>query len=368
MHAPLSFSASSRWLSCTGSLAYDRDVTERSSNAAADAGTLMHEAAAAILTGNPPPELTEEQSRIVDEYCRQVYEICDEVGKNHTILIEQRVDYDPEHAWGTADCIIVSPYRIDVIDLKTGGNKVLAAGNTQLMCYAMSALKQFNVYPSPIRHKNYPMDVHMHIIQPSIDWTDTWELPVDAHQWTRLAGELDDAIWAFKRGEFNFVPNDSNCQYCKGNGSCKARSDQMHRLAAQDFTVKPPAPKDLGDAELARLLPHLDAVIKWCGDVQQHCIDRMTKGQPIPGFKLDQGPTQRRWADDQKVIVALLAAGVAEDVAVRRTPITIGTAEKLLGKKHRIFEEQCKRTEPRSIIVPDLDTQLSPAQLSLEFN
>lgn len=362
-HAPLSFSASSRWLKCTGSLMYDRDIVDAVSSAAADAGTAMHLDAAKCLEDGTRMPGDSEEARIVNEYCVYVESVREAVGRNQTFLVEQRVTYN-DLAWGTADAILISPYRLDIFDLKTGRYKVRASDNSQLMAYAYSALCEFNIFPSKIRHKTRPLEIHMHIVQPSIDWFDDFELNIEDPIWDKFGKSLDLACHAFRTEQFTFAPEESTCQWCKGRSVCAARASTYHDLAVNDFVAQPIAPKNLTTEDFVRLLPHLDAIVKWCGDVQQHCIDIMTKGEKIPGFRVTEGPTQRRWADDQKVIDALLAAGVEESVAVRKEPITIGTAEKLLGKKHPIFAEQCKRTTPRSIIVPD-DTDNT--QLTLTF-
>lgn len=84
--------------------------------------------------------------RHTDEYVSWILEtIKDEI--KPVIMSEQKLDlsaYVPE-GFGTADCIIASDNKLQVIDFKYGlGVLVNAENNTQMMLYALGALELFD--------------------------------------------------------------------------------------------------------------------------------------------------------------------------------------------------------------------------------
>lgn len=162
-HARLSPSGSKRWMACPGSVTLEAPFPDTSSTYADD-GTAMHTVAAWCLTeghhahtriehqipvhdGGEPPRyvtFTDEMAVMVQEYVDTVRALA----TGHTLQVEQRVDFSPfvgvADQFGTADAIIWNARdgELLLVDLKTGYRFVDAEENSQLLTYALGALKQ----------------------------------------------------------------------------------------------------------------------------------------------------------------------------------------------------------------------------------
>lgn len=163
-HARFSPSASKRWLSCPGSLVLNAGRKDDGPSPYADKGTAMHAVAAWCLTehyraskrvgdqipvhkdGEEPRhvEFTDDMATDTQEYVDWLRSFA--IGK--VLHVEQQVDFSgvvgqPDQ-FGTADAIVwdAESGELTIVDLKTGFRPVDAAGNTQLMTYALGALLQ----------------------------------------------------------------------------------------------------------------------------------------------------------------------------------------------------------------------------------
>ena len=163
VHARLSPSGSKRWFSCPGSVTLEAGFPD-TANTYSDAGTAMHEVAAWCLTEHRrahlriaqqiPVHHPGEEKRFVeftDEMAATTQEYVDTVrmlGIGNVLQVEQRVDFSPfigvADQFGTADAIIWNDRdgELMLIDLKTGYKFVDVEENSQLLCYALGALKQ----------------------------------------------------------------------------------------------------------------------------------------------------------------------------------------------------------------------------------
>lgn len=151
-------------MSCAGSITLESAIPNTASQWSSE-GTAMHEVAAWCLTehwravkrigeripvhaaGEEPRfvEFDDEMADLVQGYVDTVRNIA--LHARARPLIEKRVDFSEfvgvPGQFGTADCIIVDSEQgeLFVIDLKTGRTPVHVENNSQLMLYALGALR-----------------------------------------------------------------------------------------------------------------------------------------------------------------------------------------------------------------------------------
>lgn len=127
-------------------------------------------------------------------------------------------------------------------------------------------------------------------------------------------------------GGGEFAPGEW-CRFCKLNPTCRTRADANLALAKHEFA--PPA--ELDDDEIAAVFVQLPQLKAWATDVEAYTLSlAVNQGKTWPGFKLVEGRSIRKYADEAAVAQAAEAAGV--DVWDRKLK-SITALEKQLGKK-----------------------------------
>ena len=350
-HALLSASSAERWIRCPGSVKACMGKPNPQTQYSA-AGTLAHELGEAKLLRlykketrmtdtqylyrmseiKDNPLYEKEMDACTDEYVQTVQDITNARPDQPSIMIEQRVSFD-EYApggFGTADCLIVYPDTLHVVDYKHGqGVPVSAEDNPQLKLYALGALRNLAAY--------YPDLVHvvLHIVQPRAGGVSQWETTAeDLKHWGREtvlpAAELalsDDAP---------MHPGEKQCRFCLIRGNCRARAEMVSRITQEPWYGKPPA--ELRADELGAALSRAKDVEDWLAKVQDHVFGLLQSGEQVPGYKLVAGRTSRKWRDQQAAFDALRSAGIPDDLLYERTPLTVPKMEKALGKA--LYESQ----------------------------
>ena len=97
-------------------------------------------------------------------------------------------------------------------------------------------------------------------------------------------------------------------------------------MARYDFEV----PSELTNEEIAAILPRIDELIAWGGDVKEHALQQAISGAHYPGFKVVAGRSVTKYTNDDAVAAAVTAAG--EDPYERKL-LGITAMKALLGKK-----------------------------------
>ena len=334
-HAILSASSSHRWMNCTPSARLEQEFQEYESTAAKE-GTAAHALAEHKLkrklkmrSDRPVSEFNDEDMELyTDDYSDYVYEQykkAQRYDENAQIFIEQRLDfscYVPD-GFGTGDAVIISKGKIQIIDLKYGqGVLVNAENNSQMMLYALGALKKFG--------KDYEIKkVKLVIFQPRRENVSVWETTVTQLKKWAEKKLRPRAEMAFK-GIGNYQPG-SHCQFCKAAAKCRARAEENLKLAQEEFK-KPPL---LTDAEIETILGKIQSLKKWADEIWEFALEQALKGKQWNGFKVVQGKSVRKYSDEQKVVDACNKAGY-KDIYVKKL-ITLTEMEKLMGKK--VFNE-----------------------------
>lgn len=330
-HAVLSASASHRWLNCTPSARLELEFEDRETEAAAE-GTAAHalcehklKRALKRRSKKPlSPYDSDEMDEYTDGYVGFVLETLSEARQtcqDPIILIEQRLDfsrYVPD-GFGTGDCVIIADRKLHIIDFKYGrGVLVESEHNSQMMLYALGALELFDSL--------YDIEeVSMSIYQPRRENISTWTVKTEfLYDWAENT-LIPKASLAFEgRGDYC---SGAWCTFCKARTKCRARAEEKLQLAQHEFK-KPPL---LSDEEIEDILGKLEDLTKWANEITAYAQDAaLNHGKEWRGFKVVEGRSNRRYADEKAVIEAAQSAGYKD--IFRKTLIPITEMEKLMGK------------------------------------
>lgn len=330
-HAILSASSSHRWLNCTPSARLELEFEDRETEAAAE-GTAAHalcehklKKALKMRSKKPSsPYDSDEMDEYTDGYVGfvlETYAQAQQVCPDPIILIEQRLDfsrYVPD-GFGTGDCVIIADSTLHVIDFKYGqGVLVEAENNPQMMLYALGALEIYNGL--------YDIDrISMTIYQPRRENISTWTVSLDTlRDWAEHT-LIPKAKLAFDGG--GEYCSGAWCGFCKAKVQCRARAEANLQLAQYEFQ-KPPL---LSDGEIEDILGKLDDLTKWANEITVYAQDMaLNHGKEWQGFKVVEGRSNRKYADEDAVVEAAQAAGYKD--IFKTSLIGITEMEKLMGK------------------------------------
>lgn len=342
-HALLSASGAHRWLECTPSAQLELQFPQSTSEYAEE-GTAAHELCeltARYWLGeiseaeyeNQRDELAKgkyynaEMQECANDYAKFVAEktaAARETCEDAFTALEVRVDFSKyvKDGFGTGDCIIVSDNVLEIIDFKYGkGVRVEAAGNPQMKLYALGAYLEYNTL--------FDIDsVRMTIFQPrlsgvqSSDEITVKELLEWAEKYVKPRAKL-----AYK-GEGEFAPSEEVCKFCRAKVQCKARADKNLKLFDEAPDVLLLTPEDAG-----KILEQAGDIQSWLADLESLVSSTLLAGQPVEGWKMVEGRSNRRFTDELKVVAAMKAAGYDESLLYERKLITLTQMEKDFGKK-----------------------------------
>lgn len=342
-HALLSASGAHRWLECTPSAQLELQFPQSTSEYAEE-GTAAHELCeltARYWLGeiskaeyeNQRDELAKgkyynaEMQECANDYAKFVAEktaAARETCEDAFTALEVRVDFSKyvKDGFGTGDCIIVSDNALEIIDFKYGkGVRVEAAGNPQMKLYALGAYLEYNTL--------FDIDsIRMTIFQPrlsgvqSSDEITVKELLEWAEKYVKPRAKL-----AYK-GEGEFAPSEEVCKFCRAKAQCKARADKNLKLFDEAPDVLLLTPEDAG-----KILEQAGDIQSWLADLESLVSSTLLAGQPVEGWKMVEGRSNRRFADELKVVDAMKAAGYDESLLYERKLITLTQMEKDFGKK-----------------------------------
>lgn len=331
-HARFSPSSGKRYINCTPSLRLEEQFTDEESSYAAE-GSAGHALAEHLIkkhlkcrSKRPVSDYySDELLEAVDEYVAYVIqqiELAKQICKSSVFIIEQKVDLSSyvEQCYGTADMVIVTDKKIQIIDLKLGkGIPVSAIENVQLMIYGLGVLNDLEVL--------FDIEVlELTIVQPRLESISTWEITVDdLKSWANKVF-VPKAKMALD-GEGEFCAGDW-CRFCKARFQCRARADEFLKLAQMEFKE----PSLLSDDEMAEVLTVADDLKKWAEEVYTFAQNEaIVHNKEWPGFKLVEGRANRKYTSEEDVVEAAKVAGY-EDI-FKQSLIGITEMEKLMGKK-----------------------------------
>lgn len=364
-HALLSPSSSSRWLNCTPSARLAENA-ENKSSVYAEEGTLFHEICEYCLAqwnagvwepdpfGEELPELKDDHLMhplFKQEMFRHARNYCDFVmNENYNLeksdgvckmLLEEKVDiseYAPE-CFGSVDCQLVGRDTLIVIDLKYGeGVKVYAERNTQMMLYALGAIKG----------KPSIKTIRLVIAQVRLNHFDVWEISAnDLLQWA------DKVLKPTAKKAFAGKGEQKMGDWC---GFCpvKAQCRKQYEAVVNDFD-RYEYPELLTEDEICDLIEKIDKYKGWLESVNKFVYDEALRGHKWKGYKLVAGRSSRVITDEEAIRQDLLTKKYLEDEIFNIKLKGIGDLERLVGKKQfsALYGQYVKSKPGNPKLVPD---------------
>lgn len=300
-HAKLSASSSDRWMNCPGSIQLSEKAPPQIESSYAREGTLAHECLELLLTGEvvADPIYTAE---MIGHASSAVETIFDMTPKGATIIAEQKVDLSfiaPE-MFGTLDCAIIEHFgTLKIIDYKYGaGYAVDPEDNSQLLYYALGIAHLYDY--------NFK-DVELVIIQPRAfhpdgpvrSWTCSMEYLLEWSEALALAVE-------FTKGKDAPINPGSWCKWCPAAIICPALKQDALAQAKIDFSedlseVILPDPQEVQILDLSAMLLAADKIETWIEKLRAYAFDQLSQGKDVPGFKLVEKRSIRKWNDPAQV-------------------------------------------------------------------
>lgn len=342
-HALLGASSAARWIACPPSARATEHLPEDTSKYAEE-GTRAHEVCEVALRRNLKnweqgqalmevipggalgnDEKSSEIIRAANQYLDFVYLQWGLYIHQPSVFIEQEVDVSQwvPGGFGTCDCLLICDGILHIIDFKYGqGVPVTPERNPQLMYYALGACALFEGIEEV-------STVRLSIVQPRMqEEPQTWELSLaDLLTWAREV--LQPAAEMAWRGEGEFCTG-PHCRFCKAHPACRAWKDKYGPLAGFEPYAEPAT---LSDEELADWLQKVQGLAAYAKDLEEYAQQALLEGRTLPGWKLVQGRSTRKWTDQDAAFQQMQADGIDEAMLYTRTPITLTVAEKMIGKK-----------------------------------
>jgi len=401
-HAVLGASSAARWRACPGSVREIERVPPRArsqSSSYAQEGNAAHYLAelalrdreldlldyrgawiaahGAISDDQEHPDLPGAWFQVDDEmidaanlYREVVCEHLDRLG-NAELSIEERVFPVPgrrDELFGTVDAGIYEPWgELIAIDFKYGKGVIVdVERNDQIMYYALGLLQRV------LELGEEPTRITLVVVQPRAQHVDgpirSWE--TSREELLRFGEELARDADATKAPNAPLVAGE-HCRFCPAAMFLRADGrvetcQELHRTELAE--VVDSLPNDLEEPADARLPAANDPVdlsraLKvaqfldwWAGEVKKMAQHAAEGGLHIPGYKLVQGRSQRRWNDEGAVERALKRKrGVKqEDIYSKklRSPAQLEKNPKV-GKDW--VRGHCYKPPGKTVLAPEAD-------------
>jgi len=351
-HSELSPSSAHRWMTCPGSVALSRGIPDQSSKYAEE-GTIAHSLVehvlrvalkrqvvvgfqSAVFTG--PLDIPEEGSYAYDmvagaemvmEYLATRNDRISDVWPETAVTFGKLL---PPGTKGTADVIVwyAETRTLEVIDYKFGrGVVVTPEENEQLALYAIGAMVETGHKPDVVR---------LTIIQPRAPHVDgpirSWETDL---LWLRDFGQkVRDVVPIIYGEKPPLVLSDDACRFCPAGKAniCPALDalayERVTEMTQTDFG---PVTSSNDITSLKEALDQVQLLEVWIRAVEAKALVVADSGIHIPGYKIVEGRTTRRYSDEEQVRAFFKRKKIPAKLFEKRTVIGIPAAEKLFKER-----------------------------------
>ena len=321
-HAELGASSSARWLHCPGSVPLARPYLGGPASSYAAEGTVAHTIAQAMLTKEASPPIgamvtvdghdvlvTEEMLDAVDVYLDIVRPLLAKA-QDGGVEIRVHISSVPPTAecYGTADFVAIIGRKLFIVDLKYGkGVHVSVANNSQALFYALAVVETLHL-------DGLIDEIEITICQPRIDGAERQSWTIDVIDlWIWRDSKLIPAVQRILDGDKS-LQDGPWCRFCPALAICPLKHELAMQAAEQAFDAYNetnfPNSDDLSPAQIAERLQLALRLEDWIDKLKEHAALMIHRGEDVPGFKLVEGRSNRKWAgEDSDILRELVERG-----------------------------------------------------------
>ena len=374
-HAKLSPSSASRWLACPGSVALSEKVKQPEPSFYALEGTAAHKLAELAINKHgfdawwaldkklKGVQVTEEMIKAVDVYLNYIVDI--ELESDCNILVEQSVIAKSVDLslYGTADCIIADEEHgvLHVIDYKHGQGVVVSpVENPQLAIYGIGALDLLG--------RKHFQQINLTVVQPRAregSQSENWSIgTVEFYStWKKYLKEGIKRVSEYP----NLLETGDHCRWCAGKIICKAQQEEAQQIAKLEFKE----PTELSKKQVKKVLDSADRVQAFVEAVRRYAHQTINEGGSIPGYKLVQRRSNRKWTSEKDVIRKLKDRRLKKEVIFNELKLkSPAQLEKLIGKDEvlqKFIEKHTTKPDSGLTLVPIADQREATTSARKDF-
>jgi len=376
-HALLGGSSAHRWTNCPGSCFYIKDLPPEEPSEHAIKGTKQHDICENYLRNFLDYKINGENVIEIKACTDEQYErACFYRDSVWTRVLNQSVTgkaYGFEDKFTLNEDLEMSGFvdfwtvfinerakrKLSIVDYKDGIHEVEAEKNPQLAFYLVCARQEL---------QNHGKDIDIaegFIIQPSskIPIKSVVYTPKDLDTWKKKFYAAAEIIFIKKKPKFK---TGDWCFFCPAKSICLTYSKELHTKTALKL-VDPvpdslPTPEKLSDETLAKIITNYDVIKNFIDACYSHCLARHKQGKPLPGLKVVEGASRRKWKENADSTLPFYDKyGI--DCTERKLK-GIGIVEKLLKEfmsKEEITNALApftEKTTPSLTLVPITDERL----------
>lgn len=368
-HAKLSASGSHRWLNCPGSIEAEKGYKDEGSFHALE-GTRAHNLAELCFVNDcfaddylgkelDGDTIDDDMVHHINGYISYVRSMCKDA--DH-FEVEQRLNMTRwvPGGFGTSDVVAIKGTTLYIIDLKYGkGVEVSAEDNSQLKLYALGAIAEFD----------WVIDIEkvvMCIYQPRRNNVSEAEATFDElvswGEWVSKQAKLALSDNAPRN------PGEKQCQWCKAKADCSALYEYTQKVIGAEFDDLDAAdnPDALPVDRLKVIMDNKKLIEGYLAAVDKHAME-LAEQNKLPGYKLVEGRSQRRWKDES-IAVKVLSEQYDESDLYERKFLSPAKAEKLLGKKGKEqLSDLVEKPRGKATLAPESDKRAPIGDCSDDF-
>lgn len=382
LHKILGGSTASRWLACTGSVFYLKDLPPELPSEAAEEGTIFHDCIEMATS-----DLLDHKETGVDPEIRahlwSKNDVMEEHVRTYRDLVWKNVFRESSTGkfWGFEEKVVLDEHlemsgyldlwtvEVDdrakragaIVDGKYGYYPVTADKNTQLAFYAVGLQEAFIKAGKPLDY------IRGIIIQPRAKnkavYEETRFTAKELDSWKKKFFKAARRIFVDKKPKFK---TGEHCRFCRAQGICatykKEAEDAIGLSLVEIEKTVLPEPAKISEEALVQIVLQEERILNFVKSCKKYAFEKLASGQKLDGLKLVEGSQGRRaWKKDniEAIGADLMSYGVKEPYDLKLK--TIGAIEKELSKcagkeeAKAILAPYCPKGSPSITIVASTD-------------